>query len=83
MGEEPLAPGLQRFGVVQPQAFDVGDQKAGAFDRGARGAEPLPTVKTEPPARVPLKVPRLTDRPNSNFSSGPSNKPSVSFGPGE
>ena len=32
--QEPLAPGLQRFGVVQPQDLDVGDQQARALDRG-------------------------------------------------
>ena len=34
-----------------------------------RGAEPSPTVKIEPRAVVNLKVPRRTNRPNSNFSS--------------
>ena len=30
---EAFAPGFQRFGVMQPQDFDVADQKPGALDR--------------------------------------------------
>ena len=31
---ETLAPGFQRFGVMQPQDFDVAHQQPGALDRG-------------------------------------------------
>ena len=35
VGEEALAPGLQRLGVMQAQDLDVGDQQAGLLDAGS------------------------------------------------
>jgi hypothetical protein len=33
VGEEALAPGLERLGIVQAQDLDIGDEKPGALDR--------------------------------------------------